>query len=154
MNTFISLGILIFERVRQHSKSDLVPAIMRCSLATAILLDIIPPCVTLQETCSIIETNHILKELKNILKANVKTYFDCPSCRRALDSLATLTEQLFIFKSSSKNKIMAHPVVSLVDTIEHVHKCCTHYDQSKTNLKLHINKQILFKCPTYLIVGI
>jgi hypothetical protein len=155
INYLIVLGILVFERVHDQIKLNLIYAIIRCSLdAFPILFDSIPSCSTLQEACSIIETNHALNELSNILVAKIKTYFYCPSCNDTPDSLRSSTNQIFIFKLSSNNQLIAYPVVNDVDKTNDIETHCTCCNHKTKNFEMQVHKQIFFKCPSRLIVSI
>lgn len=151
----ISLGILIFERIRNEIKLNFVYAIIQCSLDTfPILLDDVPSCSTFQEACRLIETNHALDELSSVLIAKIKTFFYCSSCNDTPDSLQSSSNQIFIFKLSSNNQLIAYPVLTDVDKTNDDEAHCTYCDYKTTNIEMQVYKQLFFKCPSCLIVSI
>ncbi|CAF3829497.1 unnamed protein product [Rotaria sordida] len=145
---FAHSRILIFERINNQNKVNIIHAINQCSFAEPPpLLDIIPYCITLQEACTIIETYHALNELNDVLIANIKTYFYCHSCHSTPDSLFSLTKQIFIFKLSSNNKVTAYPIVPGVDSEQGAQGCCTSCRSSTKNIEMHtiVDRNILPK---------
>jgi hypothetical protein len=153
LNSWIFLGILIFERVNTHIKFNLIHAIFKCSLDTSpTSLISIPLCTTLQDACSIIQTNHELKQLRDILVANIKSYFHCNSCNGTSDSLLSLKNQIFVFKLTANNQIIAYPIVSDNRTANDIERICSNCDYSTKNIETKVHKQIFIKCPSILIV--
>ncbi len=151
----IVLGILVFERVHDQIKLNLIYAIIRCSLdAFPILFDSIPSCSTLQEACSIIETNHALNELNNILVAKINTYFYCPSCNDTPNSLQSSDNQIFIFKLSLDNRLIAYPVATDVNKTNDAEAHCTYCNYKTKNIEMQVHKQLFVNCPSRLIVSI
>jgi len=152
---FLFAGILVFERIHRQKKFNFIYAIIQCTLnRSSILLDGIPASTTLQEAFSIIETHPARIELNNALVANIITYFYCYSCYKIPDSLQAETTQIFIFQSTSKNEIIAYPVV-FNDSNENDRKeYCTYCNYSSKNIEMHVCKQTFIKCPCCLIVSI
>ena len=118
------------------------------------LLDNIPSRVTLQEACSIIETNDAFNELNSVLTADIKTLFYCHSCRATSDTLFSLNTQIFIFKLNSNNQIVAYPVIPGIDNTKKVEQRCTYCSCATKNIEMAVYKQIFVKCPTCLMVSL
>ncbi len=151
----IVLGILIFERVHDQIKLNLVYAIIQCSSDTSpVLYDTIPSCSTLQDAFSFIETDPALNELNNILVSNIKTYFYCPSCNDTPDSLRVSSSQIFIFKLSPNNNLIAYPLVTDVDNTQNTEVHCTSCDYQDKNIEMQVHEQIFIECPSCLIVSV
>jgi hypothetical protein len=109
---FIFTGIIIFESIHHQNKFNFIYAIFQCTLnKSSSLLDAIPACATLQEVYSIIETYPALNELNNALLENMSPYFYCHCCHEIADSLRIQATQIFMFKLTSKNEIIAHPIL-------------------------------------------
>jgi len=152
---FIFAGILIFERIHHQNKFNFIYAIFQCTLnKPSILLDDVPACETLQEACSIIETHPALNELNNALVANIITYFYCHSCHEIPDFLRTQITQIFIFKLTSKNEIIAYPIMAKSNNENNAKQYCTYCDYSSEDMEMNVCKQVFVKCPSCLIVSI
>jgi len=80
----------------------------RCSSNFLRTFGDISACITLQEACSIIQTHPVLYELNSALVANIITYFYCHSCHEIPDSLRIQTSQIFMFKLTPKNEVIAY----------------------------------------------
>jgi hypothetical protein len=110
--------------------------------------------MTLHEACSAIENNPALDELKNILISEIQTDFYCHSCHKTSDYLKSSSTQIFIFKLTPKNELVAHPVVSKdSEDSANDEQLCTHCKFSTKHITLPIHKQVFYKCPLVLMVS-
>jgi hypothetical protein len=133
----------------------MIHAIARCSFITSSFkLPDVPISITLHEACSIIESHPSLNELKDMLISEIKTYFYCPSCHKVSNSLMSSNTQIFIFKLTMKNEIVAHPVASKDNGHgTNAEQSCTYCTYSTKNVDLAIYKQVFHKCPLVLLVS-
>ncbi|CAF4456505.1 unnamed protein product [Rotaria sp. Silwood2] len=127
----------------------MVYAIARCSSDSSSLeLPDVSISITLQEACEIIETNPDLNKLKETLISEIATYFYCPSCRQTPNSIISSSTQIFIFKLTVNNQIVAHPVISKDnDDLTNDQRSCTYCKYSTKNIDLPVYKQVFHKCP-------
>ncbi|CAF2647209.1 unnamed protein product, partial [Rotaria sp. Silwood2] len=134
----IAIGILILERIFHRTKFNMVYAIARCSSDSSSLeLPDVSISITLQEACEIIETNPDLNKLKETLISEIATYFYCPSCRQTPNSIISSSTQIFIFKLTVNNQIVAHPVISKDnDDLTNDQRSCTYCKYSTKNIDL------------------
>lgn len=133
----------------------MIYAIARCSSDSLLfqLPDTIP-CVTLQQSCAIIETNDNLLPLKELLTSEIETYYYCPSCHQTSNTLITLNTSIFIFKLTKNNELIAYPTTSANSNISNdPEPACTSCKYSIKNIDLPVCKQIFHKCPRILLVS-
>ena len=153
IDDFFLLGVPIFEGVQYQNKLDFVRAIIKCSIDDhRFSLDKIPPCSTLQQTCSIIKSNNSLNELNNVLCASIKSYHSCHSCNAKPESRFTLAKQIFVFKINTNNDVVGFPITTLIDNQTYLQEHCSSCNSSNRSVQLPIYKQILMECPIFLIV--
>lgn len=133
----------------------MVHAIARCAFDShSFKLSDIPISITLQDACIAIETNPDLNELKSILISEICTYFYCYSCNKTSDSLMSSSTQIFIFKLTIKNEIVAHAIMSKNNEYSNNDtQFCTYCQSSIKNVDLAIYKQVFHKCPMVLLVS-
>jgi hypothetical protein len=133
----------------------MVRAIARCAFdSTSYHLPDIPISITLQEACSTMETNSDLNELKNILIAEICTCFYCYMCHKTSDALVSSNNQIFMFKPTDKNEMIAHPIVYRdSEDCANNQTFCTYCEYSIKDVKLPVYKQIFYKCPIVLMVS-
>ncbi|CAF4803751.1 unnamed protein product [Rotaria sp. Silwood1] len=148
-----SSRILIFERIFHQTKFNMVYAIARCSSdASSLEFPDVSISLTLQEACQIIETNSDLNELKETLISDISTYFYCPLCRQTPNSLVSSHHQIFIFKLTVNNQLVAHRVISKDnDDLTDDERSCENCKYSIKNIDLPVYKQIFHKCPIVLL---
>ncbi|CAF1463632.1 unnamed protein product, partial [Rotaria sp. Silwood1] len=149
-----SSRILIFERIFHQTKFNMVYAMARCSSdASSLEFPDVSISLTLQEACQIIETNPDLNELKETLISDISTYFYCPLCRQTPNSLVSSHHQIFIFKLTVNNQLVAHRVISKDnDDLTDDERSCENCKYSIKNIDLPVYKQIFHKCPIVLLV--
>ena len=139
--------------MQYQNKLDFVQAIIKCSIDDhRFSLDNIPPCSTLQQACSIIESNNALNELNNALCASMKSYHSCHSCNAKLESLFTLTKQIFVFKINTNNDVVGFPITIRIDNQTYPQEHCPNCNSSNRSVQLPVHKQVLMECPILLIV--
>ncbi|CAF4455530.1 unnamed protein product [Rotaria sp. Silwood2] len=145
----------LFERINNKTKFNLFQAIIKC------ILDInftsfnnIQSCRTIQEVCSIIETNPQFHELNDKLNASIKSYFRCNFCGDTPDNLSSSDNQIFLFKQNLNNQLVGYPVVSNNMNQNNTNCICNNCNNSTNNLEMDIQKQVFLKCPSCLITCI
>ncbi|CAM4849263.1 unnamed protein product, partial [Rotaria magnacalcarata] len=149
---YASSRILIFERVDYQHKFHFIQAIVKCSSDTCEFThDSIPLCITLQQSCSIIENDNKFGELNDLLRAEIKSFYSCYLCHDKHESLFILVKQIFIFKTNVNNDIVGFPIVTRADNQAYPQECCSNCNCSIKNVELPVHKQIFIKCPIYLI---
>ncbi|CAF4164381.1 unnamed protein product [Rotaria sp. Silwood2] len=142
---------LIFERVNDNNKLNIIHAIIQCSLSESqISLDNIPSFVTLQEACSFIQIDHALIELNHVLIAHIKTYFFCYSCHRTSDSLTFIDRSV-----RPKDAFNGNLKLIDVNNAEHSYSprailIISRYDNTIAIIKQESNKFIQYVGNTYL----
>jgi hypothetical protein len=144
------VGILVFERIHNQDKFDLIHAISQCTLNKSPGQFDYGSSPTLQAACSVIETHPKLTELRTALVAKIKTCFYCHACRKMSDALQTEGQQVFLFMLNSSNKVIAYPIVSKPENDLDI--CCTLCNYSSKNVKMQPGKQMFLECPNCLIV--
>jgi predicted enzyme involved in methoxymalonyl-ACP biosynthesis len=82
------------------------------------------------------------------------TYFYCHSCHEVPDSLRIQTSQIFIFKLTPKNEIVAYPIISKINNENNVQEYCTSCNYSSKDVEMNVCKQVFVKCPSCLIVSL
>jgi len=144
----------MFERINNETKFNLFQAIIKCTPDTNFTaFNNIQSCRTLQEVCSIIETNPQFHELNNKLSANIKSYFICNFCGDTPDNLSSSDNQIFLFKQNLNNQLVGYPVLSNNMNQNNTNWICNSCNNSTNNLEMDIHKQVFLKCPSCLIVS-
>jgi len=156
LKSFISLGIIIFERLSGETEHNLVHAIYQCALDKSLMaFDDIPLCETLQDACSMIQTNDKLEVLNDVLIGRVRSYYLCSLCQDTFIYPSSPIDQILIFKSSSGDQFLAHSILPDVDdendSTEQYSTCC---NPSAINNNMQVYKQLFIKCPSCLIVSL
>ncbi|CAF1368369.1 unnamed protein product, partial [Rotaria sordida] len=152
---FANSRILVFERIDNKTKFNLFQAIIKCTVNTNFTSsNNIQSCRTIQEICSIIETNPQFHELNNKLNANIKSYFRCSFCGDTPDNLSSSDNQIFIFKQNMNNQLVGYPVLSNNMNQNNTSWICNSCNNSTNNLEMDIHKQVFLKCPSCLITCI
>ncbi|CAF3205771.1 unnamed protein product [Rotaria sp. Silwood2] len=155
INNSFSVGIVVFERILGSKTFNLVYAIAQCTLEKpSCLIDGIPQCTSIQEAISTIERHPLLNQLNSALMSDIKTRFSCSSCYEASDSLEEQSCQIFLFKSTISNQLVAYPIIFKNNDVNADQKYCTKCHCSAKNLVMNVHKQVFVKCPLYLIVSV
>jgi hypothetical protein len=155
LKSFISLGIIIFERLSGETEHNLVHAIYQCALDKSLMaFDDIPLCETLQDACSMIQTNDKLEVLNDVLIGRVRSYYLCSLCQDTFIYPSSPIDQILIFKSSA-DQFLAHSILPDVDdendSTEQYSTCC---NPSAINNNMQVYKQLFIKCPSCLMVSL
>lgn len=149
------VGILIFQRIRQQKPFQFVQAMARCVLDYSLPPSInIASCLTIQEACAWIETQSDLLQLKEALVGNITTYFYCNSCHLVPDSFRKQNTQIFLFKLTSNNEIIAHPIVLSMNNHKDPNNVCNHCGYHPDDIQMNVCRQIFVNCPKYLLVSL
>lgn len=144
----------MFERINSKTKFNLFQAIIKCTLDTNFVsFNNIQSCRTMQDVCSIIESNPEFHEINDKLSANIKSYFCCNFCGDTPDNLSSLDNQIFIFKQTMNKQLVGYPVVSSNMNESNTNCICNNCNNSTNNLEMDIHKQVFLKCPSCLIVS-
>ncbi|CAF4999893.1 unnamed protein product, partial [Rotaria sp. Silwood1] len=152
---FAHSRILVFERINNKTKFNLFQAIFKCTMdANFTSFNNIQSCRTIQEVCSIIETNPQFHELNDKLNANIKSYFRCIFCGDTPDNLSSSDNQIFLFKQNMNNQLVGYPVLSNNMNQNNTNWICNNCNNSTNNLEMDIHKQVFLKCPSCLITCI
>jgi hypothetical protein len=147
---------MIFERLTSQTEHNLVHAIYKCALDKPFhSSNDILPCGTVQDACSIIQTNNTLQELNNVLSATMKTYYSCISCQNIFNGRLSSIEQIYIFKSSANGQSIAYPIIpDIEDENENTEQHCLCGNSSTANISTQLHKQSFIKHPSCLIVSL
>ncbi|CAF1441600.1 unnamed protein product [Adineta ricciae] len=144
--------ILVFECVQMKSKTNFVHAINRCSFHIPPIFDNDPStCKSFRASCLTIETNKKCVHLNDVLVANIKTHFSCNSCHRSSDSATIVKEQVYIFKSTVKGKLIGYPVTFDLQNINNSEQSCVNCNHPIKNIQMEVLKQVFLKCPSVLV---
>ncbi len=116
--------------------------------------DDIPLCETLQDACSMIQTNDKLEVLNDVLIGRVRSYYLCSLCQDTFIYPSSPIDQILIFKSSA-DQFLAHSILPDVDdendSTEQYSTCC---NPSAINNNMQVYKQLFIKCPSCLMVSL
>jgi len=80
-------------------------------------------------------------------------YFYCHCCHAIADSLRIQATQIFMLKLTSKNEIIAHPILFKVNNDNNIKEYCMYCNYSPEDIEMNVCKQVFVKCPSCLIIN-